>query len=502
MMLRRRITETLRQWKDKPNHLPLVIMGIRQCGKTYIAQQFANENYKHIAYINFYKEEERKKAFYGSKDVDTIIMLLSAQMRTAKFVPGETCIIFDEIQECPEARTCLKFFKEDGRYDIIATGSLLGVQGYGQEKKKRRKAASEREKSQVYLDSSEYEQARSKTKRGAVKQEKGSTSIPVGYEEIVEMYPLDFEEFLWANSMSEEVINVLRRCLAEETPIPEGIHVAMKTLLYRYVAVGGLPAAVNALLETGNMNEVNTVWQSILKEYRSDMVKYAEDKDKPHIRACFNAIPKQLAKENKKYQWSKVESGGRGVFYKDSLQWLEDADIIRRCYNSNITGLPLEGNAIDNVFKVYTADIGILVAMLGGSTRADILLGNLGGYKGAIYENLMADTLIKKGQSLYYLQKDSGMELDFLIRYKGECVPVEVKARTAQAKSISTVRKHPEKYGVKHFIKFGDYNIGRDGDLLTLPTYMQFLLDLEPEEIILEPIDTDALNALAKEILG
>ena len=152
--------------------------------------------------------------------------------------------------------------------------------------------------------------------------------------------------------------------------------------------------------------------------------------------------------------------------------------------------------------KVYTADIGMLVAMLGGATRADILQGNLGGFKGAIYENLMADTLIKKGQSLYYLQKDSGMELDFLIRYKGECVPVEVKAKTAQAKSISTVRKHPEKYGVKHFIKFGDYNIGRDGDLLTLPTYMQFLLDLEPEVVTLEKIDTDELTRLAREILG
>ena len=476
-MLRRRISDKLIEWKANPNHLPLVIMGIRQCGKTFIAQQFASENYKHVVYINFFKEEQRKSAFYGSKDVDNIIMLLSAQMRTAKFVPGETCIILDEIQECPEARTSPKFFMEDGRYDIIATGSLLGVLGYGQEQKKRRKG-------------------------GAAKQEKSSTSIPVGYEEIVEMYPLDFEEFLWANNMSEEVINVLRRCLVEETPVPLGIHVAMKTLLYRYVAVGGLPAAVNALLETNNMNAVNTVWHSILKEYRSDMVKYADDKDKPHIRACFNAVPKQLAKDNKKYQWSKVEKGGRGEYYKDSLQWLEDADIVRRCYNSHITGLPLEGNAMDNVFKVYTADIGILVAMLGGTTRADILQGNLGGYKGAIFENLMADTLIKKGQNLYYFQKDSGMELDFLIRYKGECVPVEVKARTAQAKSFSTVRKHPEKYGVKHFIKFGDYNVGREGDLLTLPTYMQFLLDLEPEEIVLEPMDIDEINRMASEFLG
>ena len=477
MMLRRRISETLRKWKEQPNHLPLVIMGIRQCGKTYISKQFAEENYRHVVYINFIKEEDRKSAFYGSKDVDSIVLNLSAQIRNAKFVPGETCIIFDEIQDCPEARTSLKFFKEDGRYDIICTGSLLGVQGYGQDEKRKR------------------------SRKTAVS-EIGTNSVPVGYEQIVEMYPLDFEEFLWANNMSEDIIKVLRRCLAEETPVPEGIHVAMKTLLYRYVAVGGLPAAVNALLETGNMNEVNEVWKSILKEYRSDMVKYAEDKDKPYIRACFNAVPKQLAKENKKYLWSKVESGGRGVLYKDSLQWLEDADIIRRCYNSHITGLPLEGNAIENVFKVYTADIGILVAMLGAATRADILQGNLGGFKGAIFENLMADTLIKKGQSLYYFQKESGLELDFLIRYKGECVPIEVKARSAQAKSIATVRKHPEKYGVRHFIKFGDYNIGRNGDLLTLPTYMQFLLDLEPEDVTLEAIDTDKLALIAKEFLG
>ena len=465
-MLKRRISETLQAWKNTPNHLPLVIMGIRQCGKTFISQQFAQENYKYVVYINFIKQEDMKTAFYGSKEVDNIILNLSALMRNAKFVPGETCIILDEIQDCPEARTSLKFFKEDGRYDIIATGSLLGVQGYGQDKKKRRRS-----------------------------------SIPVGYEQIVEMYPLDFEEFLWANNMSENVIDALKRCLEDETPVPEGIHVVMKTLLNRYVAVGGLPAAVNALIETNNMSKVDSVWQSILDEYRSDMVKYADEKDKPHIRACFNAVPKQLAKDNKKYQYSKVESGGRGEYYKGALQWLEDADIIRKCYNSNITGLPLEGNAIENSFKVYTADIGILVAMLGATARVDILQGNLGGFKGAIFENLMADTLIKKGQSLYYFQKDSGMELDFLIRYKGECVPVEVKAKTSQAKSIATVRKHPDKYGVKHFIKFGDYNIGRDGDLLTLPTYMQFLLDLEPEEIILEKIDTNELDRLAVEVL-
>ena len=476
-MLKRKITDILKAWKEDRGHRPLVIIGIRQCGKTFISRQFAKDNYKHTVYINFIRQEERKSAFYGSKDVDAILLNLSAQIRGMEFIPGETCIILDEIQECPEARTSLKFFKEDGRFDVIATGSLLGVQGYGQHEKRKR------------------------VRQGA-DQEKASTSVPVGYEQIVEMYPLDFEEFLWANKMSPDVIDALRKCLAEETPVPEGIHVAMKTLLNRYIAVGGLPAAVNALLETGNMNAVEDVWKSILKEYRSDMIKYADDKDKPHIRACFNAIPMQLAKENKKFQYAKVENGGRGEYYKGALQWLEDADIIRRCYNTSITGLPLEGYALENSFKVYTADIGMLVAMLGPVARVDILQGNLGGFKGAIYENLMADTLTKKGQRLYYYHKDSGIELDFLIRYKGGCVPVEVKAKSAQSKSLSTVRKHPEKYNVRKFIKFGDYNIGRNGDLLTLPTYMQFLLDLEPEDVTLEPIDTDALADMARKLLA
>ena len=315
------------------------------------------------------------------------------------------------------------------------------------------------------------------------------------------MYPLDFEEFLWAKGVNKEVIEALRRFYREETPVPAGIHVAMKSLLNLYVAIGGLPEPINAYLNTNNLNEVSKAHKSILKEYRDDMVKYAPDKDKPHIRECFNSIPKQLAKDNKKFQYNKVKPGGRSETYMGSLQWLEDAGIICRCYNTNITGLPMEGNAKDNVFKVYTADIGLLIEMLGPGTRADIIQGNLGGFKGAIYENLMADTLHKKAQNLYYFQKDSGLELDFLVRINGECIPLEVKAKTAQAKSVKTVLAHPEKYHVKHIIKFGDYNIGRDGQLLTLPNYMQFLLDLEPEEIVLETIDVDALNSLAKEIV-
>lgn len=453
-----------------------MIMGIRQCGKTFIAKHFAAENYKNVVYMNFIKEPERINAFVGSKDVDNILLNLSAQIQGVKFIPGETCFIFDEIQDCPEARTSLKFFKEDGRFDVIATGSLLGIQGYGDELKKRRRKLTQAK-------------------------DFGINSVPVGSEDIIEMYPLDFEEFLWANGMNPDVIEVLRKFYTEETPVPEGIHVAMRNYLNLYVAIGGLPAPINAFLATNNMNAVSEEYKGILKEYRDDMVKYAPDKDKPYIRECFNSIPKQLVKENKKFQYSKVKSGGRGETYLGSLQWLEDAGIICRCYNTDITGLPMEGNAKDNVFKVYTADIGLLIEMLGPGIRADILQGNLGGFKGAIFENLMADTLHKKQQSLYYFLKDSGLELDFLVRMKGECVPLEVKAKTAQAKSVQTVLKHPDKYHVKHVIKFGDFNVGRQGRLLTLPNYMQFLLDLEPEQIILEPIDVDAVNSLAREIL-
>lgn len=475
-MLKRKIEDTLTQWKNTPNHKPLVIMGIRQCGKTFIVQHFAAAHYKTVVYINFIKQPERINAFVGSKDVNVILLNLSAQIQGVSFTPGDTCFIFDEIQECPEARTSLKFFKEDGRFDVIATGSLLGVQGYGDEKKKQRRRLVELK-------------------------EPGINSVPVGSEDIIEMYPLDFEEFLWANGLSEDVVETLRKCYREEKPVPAGIHVAMKQFLNLYVTIGGLPEPINAFLKTNNMNEVSKAYKSILKEYRDDMVKYAPDKDKPHIRECFNSIPKQLAKDNKKFQYNKVKPGGRSDTYLGSLQWLEDAGIICRCYNTDITGLPMEGNAKDNVFKVYTADIGLLVEMLGPGVRADILQGNLGGFKGAIYENLMADTLHKKEQNLYYFQKDSGMELDFLVRINGECVPLEVKAKTAQAKSVKTVLNHPEKYKVKHVIKFGDFNIGRDGQLLTLPNYMQFLLNLEPEEIVLESIDVDAVNALASEII-
>lgn len=465
-MLKRKMEEVLLKWKNTVNHNPLIIRGIRQCGKTYIVKYFAKKHYKSVIYINFILQPDRINAFAGTKDVDVIMMNLSTMMPEAKFIPNDTCMIFDEIQDCPDARTALKSFKEDGRFDVIATGSLLGVKGYGEKHKKEN----------------------NKTP--------WKNSIPVGYEQIIDMYPLDFEEFLWANGIRDNVIERIVECFRKEEPVPEGVHQTFMQLLYRYIVVGGLPAAVNKFIETKHIGQVADVLKSVISEYEDDMVKYADDNDKPHIRECFESIPRQLAKENKKFQYAVVKKGGRVSQYEGSLQWLEDAGVVRKCNNISITELPLSGNAKDDCFKVYTTDIGLLMAMLDPGTRTDVLQGNLLGYKGAIFENLMADFLCKKGRKLYYFHKDTGLELDFLVSYKGQCVPLEVKAKSGKAKSLSTVLSHKEHYHVSNAMKFGNYNIGREGPLLTLPLYMGFLLDFEDDDIILDDLPIDEINGM------
>ena len=459
-MLKRKIESVLAEWRNSESKKPLVIKGIRQCGKTYIVRKFAEENYESVIYMNFILEPDKKTAFIGNMDVDTIILNLSALIPGSRFINGKTCIILDEIQECREARTALKSFQIDGRFDIIATGSLLGVRGYG------------------------------KSGKNA---ENGQDSIPVGYETVVEMYPLDFEEFLWANGMNDKVIDSVKSCFEKETAVPEGIHNVMMELLYRYVIVGGLPEVVNKFLETKNIELIYQVQRNLIAEYEEDMIKYADDADKARIRECFESIPKQLARENKKFQYSVVRKGGRSSQYIGSIQWLEDAGLVRRCYNTQITELPLKGNSIKDCFKLYTTDIGLLVAMLDYGTQADILRGNLLGYKGAIFENLMADFLCKSGQKLYYFQKESGLELDFLVRYKGECVVLEVKAKSGKAKSLKTVLKNKNVYHVNHAIKLGKYNVGRKEEVFTIPLYMGFLIKDKLADIIVPDIDLSVL---------
>ena len=290
------------------------------------------------------------------------------------------------------------------------------------------------------------------------------------------MNPMDFEEWLWANDILPQHFEYLRNCFEREEPVNEAIHQRMRQLLLRYVVVGGMPEAVDTFFKTNNMNDVQQVQHSIIDTYKSDMLKYARQEDKPRIRECFDSIPKQLAKNNKKFQYAVIRKGARSSDYRGSLQWIEDAGIVQRCYNTLITELPLSGNAIADSFKVYMTDIGLLVSMLDEGTAWDIMQGNMLGYKGAIFENLAADILTKMGRKLFYFHKESGLELDFLIRHKGECMPLECKAKTGNAKSLQTVLKHPEHYHVYHALKVGDYNVGRNGPLLTLPFYMAFML--------------------------
>lgn len=436
-MLKRKIEQTLYQWKNTPNHKPLIVKGCRQCGKTFSVLDFAKKNYKHVVYLNFFENPAYASVFAESLEVDNIIMLLSALLgREAVFESGNTVLILDEIQDCPEARTALKFFRMDGRFDVIGTGSLLGVKGYG----------------------------------------KSPRSIPVGSETVVDMYPLDFEEFLWANEISEEMIERLKEYLQLETPIPKALHNRMRQLMLQYAVVGGMPDAVQTFVDTRQMDEVLRIQRDIVRSYEDDMVKYADSPDKPHIKQCFQSIPRQLSKENKKFQYSVVKKGATAAKYAGSLQWIEDAGIILRCHNISITELPLSGNAQEDIFKVYMQDIGLLVSMLEDGTQYDILTGNLLGYKGAIFENLIADIFSKMGRKLYYFRKDSGLEVDFVMRYKGECTLVEVKAVTGNVKSTKTILGHPEKYHVYNALKLGDYNIGRAGQILVLPLYLAFLL--------------------------
>ncbi|MCQ2397898.1 MAG: AAA family ATPase [Sphaerochaetaceae bacterium] len=438
-MLQRKIEKRLVEWKNTPGHKPLIIKGCRQCGKTYSVLDFAKKNYESVVYLNFFKNEDYASVFSGSLDVDRIIMMISAVLgKDADFIPYKTVLILDEIQECAEARTALKFFHIDGRFDVIGTGSLLGVQGYGKKIEPK--------------------------------------SIPVGYETLETMYPLDFEEFLLANGIQTALIEELRTHLDSMQPVPEAIHKRLRELMLEYVVVGGMPEAVQEFVNTKQMDRVLKIQRNIVNDYQDDMVKYSDDKNKSKIRQCFQSIPMQLSKENKKFQYSTVKKGATSSDFDGSLQWIEDAGIISRCYNMTIPELPLAGNAISDIFKVYMQDTGLFVSMLEDGTQFDILKGNLYGYKGAIFENLVADFFVKMGRKLYYYRKDSGLEIDFVIRWRGECVLVESKATTGNVKSTKTILNHPEKYHINKAIKLGDYNIGFDRKILILPMYMGFLL--------------------------
>ena len=445
-MFKRKIIDEMTAWKNSTGKKKaLVIKGLRQIGKTCSVRAFAEENYENVIYINFKDHDSIRTVFDGDFLVDRITLDISALMPGVHFVPGKTVIIFDEVQECSNARASIKAFMTDGRYDIICTGSLLGIKGYNRKKSK---------------------------------------GIPTGFEHIVYMKPMDFEEFLWAKGIGEDVIEELKNCLKERKTVSEGIHKAMLRYYREYICVGGLPYVVDRFLATNDMNVVRQEQMDILEEYRDDFGKHLDENENEEIdltllariNRVFDSIPAQLAKENKKFVYSMLEKKGRSGNYQSAIEWLQDAGVISLCYNLSNISLPLEGNKVDNIFKIYMQDTGLFIAMLEPGTAGKILSGELGMYKGAVYENMIADCFAKHGRNLYYYHKESGLEIDFITVYEGDAILLEAKATNGNTKSASTILKNRAQYGVKLCIKCGESNIGFDGSKLTIPAYMAFLL--------------------------
>ena len=446
-MFRRKIVSELESWKsDTGKKKALVIKGLRQIGKTYTVKAFAEENYENVVYIDFKKNISAKQAFNNDLVVDRIVLDLSAMIPDAHFVPGKTCIIFDEVQECSGARASIKSFMEDGRYDIICTGSLLGIKGYNK---------------------------------------KSGKGIPVGFERTVYMKPMDFEEFLWAKGISEEVIEYIKECYRSRTPIRDAVHTAMLRYFREYICVGGLPYIVDRFIETNDMNTVYQEQKDILEEYKDDFGKHLNENEEEVVdltllartNRVFDSIPTQLAKENKKFVYAQLEKKGRSEHYQAAIQWLYDAGLVNICYNLSAIDEPLEGNKLDNIFKLYMQDSGLFIAMLGKGSAGKILNGEMGIYKGAVYENIIADCFSKQDRPLFYFHKDSGLEIDFVTKENDEVTLIEVKATTGNIKSAKTILNKKDIYHAKKCIKLSENNIGIADDIITIPYYLAFMME-------------------------
>ena len=408
-MLKRKIYQSLIEWKKQTEKMCLVVKGARQVGKTFIIDKFARENYENYVYINFDENPGYKVIFDGDLDVNNLIKQISLRVPNVSLVPHKTIIFLDEIQNCPNARTALKFLALDKRFDVIASGSLLGIN---------------------------YKEVE---------------SFPVGYTEQLEMYSLDFEEFLWANGIEEQSILDVKEFFDKKEVVPQAMHERMMELFKEYIVVGGMPRVVNDFVKNHNFANVLKIQKAIISDYEDDIAKYADGSEKAKARACFLSIPKHLSKDYKKFRYSLVMPSGSSRKYAGSLMWLYDAGIINFCHNLEIPQLPLEGNSKSDTFKVYMRDTGLLVAMLDEGTQEDIIDGNLGIYKGAIYENIIGDILAKKGKKLYYFEYNSTLEVDFFIRYERVITAIEVKSSgNSKSKSLETLM---EKYGVKKGIK-------------------------------------------------
>lgn len=432
-----RKTDTfLRNWKKNPDRYPLIIKGARQVGKTETIRKFAKENYKNLVEINFITEPAYKTIIDEGFSADNILKLISRIDPSKYFDTGETLLFFDEIQDFPEIATSLKFFKENGKYDVICSGSLLGVQ---------------------------YHRI---------------ASISVGYKTDYQMYSMDFEEFLWAKGYQEQVISDMLEHMLSGTPFSASEQNTFSNLFLEYCILGGMPAIVSNYIAKGTFEGSLQLQRQLLTDYENDIIKYAEGLDKAKILSVYRSIPAQLAKENKKFQYSKIVKGARSKDYMGCVEWLKDAGLITLCDCLQFPELPLRGNVCENKYKVYISDTGLLVASLDDEAQVDLRANkNLGVYKGALYENFAAEAFIKQGYGLYYYSKEnSTLEEDFFIRSSNELIPVEVKSNTNRSKSMAQLIKSDTYPDIRHGIKFTTGNIGISDDIITFPYFCTFLL--------------------------
>ena len=437
-MLKRKITHSIKKWVDSKSRKCLVIQGARQTGKTYIVERFAEENYEEIVEINFKQIPSAMDIFSDDLTVDNMIMAMRFRFPEKKIIPGKTLIFLDEIQECQEAITSLKFWALDNRFDVIASGSLLGI---------------------------DYKRA---------------SSYPVGYVDYLKMYGIDFEEFLWGMGISEDMIMKLCSYLDLKAIIPEAIHSQMMKYFRQYIAIGGMPEAVQKYIDTRDFREVDRIQRSLLQGYQYDIAHYATAEEKVKAEKCYLSLAKQLLdKENHKFQYKEVEHGGRAQKYFSSIEWLLRADMVHLCKRVTDIRFDLDDYARDDFFRAYTTDLSLLMAMKDFSLKQHIIENTLdGNSKGGIFECAIADVLYKKGYQLYFYKNETiKKEIAVIIQKDGKVIPIEVKSGNTRANSLKTIMKNNKDMSFGY--KFIDGNIGvSEEGIITLPLYMVAFFDV------------------------
>lgn len=435
-LLKRKIDDFLIKWKQNPNRLPLIVKGARQIGKTASIRNFAAKNYKNIIEINFVIEKQYKDIFDDGFSADTIIRNISFKNPDFKFVPNETLIFFDEIQECINCATSLKFFKQDGRFDVICSGSLMGIN---------------------------YNEIQ---------------SVSVGYKQDYEMYSMDFEEFLWAKGYKQNFFDDILEKMVKIEPLNSIEMNVLSENFMEYMTVGGMPAIVDTFIRNKNYSGILSMQRQILLDYEEDITKYAGGLDKGKILNVYKKISVFLGQDNKKFRISQVTNGARSRDYVGVIDWLNNAGIVNICYCMQQLGLPLKGNYNPDNFKLYFRDTSLLIASLDDEAQNDLRQNkNFNTYKGAIYENIVADMLVKDGYNLYFYKNEkSTLEMDFFVRDTGTLVPLEVKASDGATASLNNLIEKEKYSEIKYGIKLGYKNIGFNGKFYTFPYFLTFLL--------------------------